>query len=75
MTVTQEVAPAAALEPVLEATPEPAAPEPAVPEPAALDLTDPQTFLDVDPHAMWRRFRAESPVHWHPAGARTPASG
>ncbi|MEV5975419.1 cytochrome P450 [Streptomyces sp. NPDC052114] len=38
-----------------------------------LDLTDPQTFLDHDPHAMWRRFRAESPVHWQPvAGARMP---
>ncbi|MGW0389350.1 cytochrome P450 [Streptomyces sp. NPDC003042] len=44
----------------------------AAPDPATLDLTDPQTFLDVDVHAMWRRFRTESPVHWHPAGARTP---
>ncbi|MFD8631226.1 MULTISPECIES: cytochrome P450 [unclassified Streptomyces] len=49
-----------------------AAPAAAVPEPSALDLTDPQTFLDFDPHAMWRRFRTESPVHWHPAGPRTP---
>ncbi|MBT2405498.1 MULTISPECIES: cytochrome P450 [unclassified Streptomyces] len=63
MTVTQETAPAVA---------EPAVPGPVVPEPAALDLTDPQTFLDVDLHAMWRRFRTESPVHWHPAGPRTP---
>ncbi|MEU6439242.1 cytochrome P450 [Streptomyces sp. NPDC047046] len=38
----------------------------AAPEPASLDLTDPQTFLDVDQRAMWRRFRTESPVHWHP---------
>ncbi|MFJ4435755.1 cytochrome P450 [Streptomyces sp. NPDC088923] len=38
----------------------------AAPEPASLDLTDPQTFLDVDQRAMWRRFRTESPVHRHP---------
>ncbi|MFG2290980.1 cytochrome P450 [Streptomyces sp. NPDC048595] len=42
------------------------------PDPAALDLTDPQTFLDVDLHAMWHRFREERPVHWHPAGERAP---
>ncbi|MER7702085.1 cytochrome P450 [Kitasatospora sp. NPDC097605] len=45
---------------------------PLAPDPADLDLTDPQTFLDVDPHAMWRRFRAESPVHWHPAAPGRP---
>lgn len=39
---------------------------------AALDLTDPQTFLDTDPRDLWRRFRTESPVHWHPARGRTP---
>jgi cytochrome P450 len=39
---------------------------------ADLDLTDPQTFLDVDLPAMWRRFRTEQPVHWHPATGRTP---
>ncbi|MGW1871546.1 cytochrome P450 [Streptomyces mauvecolor] len=45
----------------------------AVPDPSAVDLTDPQTFLDVDPHAMWRRFREESPVHWQPVnGSRMP---
>ncbi|MFF4468284.1 cytochrome P450 [Streptomyces sp. NPDC001599] len=44
----------------------------AAPDPASLDLTDPQTFLDVDQHAMWRRFRTESPVHRHPAGPSTP---
>ncbi|MEU3058867.1 cytochrome P450 [Streptomyces subrutilus] len=60
----------AAHPPVPGADAAPAAP--CVPDPAALDLTDPQTFLDVDPHAMWRRFRDESPVHWHPAGPRTP---
>lgn len=64
MTITQEVAPADA-----DATAQPPA---HVPAPADLDLTDPQTFLDVDPHAMWRRFRSESPVHWHPAGPHTP---
>lgn len=30
-----------------------------------IDLTDPQTFLDSDLAALWRRFRRESPVHWH----------
>ncbi|MFI9254334.1 cytochrome P450 [Streptomyces sp. NPDC053069] len=34
------------------------------PDPAGLDLTDPQTFLDHDPHDMWRWFREQSPVHW-----------
>ncbi|WP_200300916.1 cytochrome P450 [Streptomyces adelaidensis] len=38
----------------------------------AYDLTDPQTFLDVDPHALWRRFRTESPVHWHPTDTPVP---
>ncbi|MEU6115233.1 cytochrome P450 [Streptomyces sp. NPDC047117] len=55
--------------------PRPGGPGPApadVPDLDTLDLTDPQTFLDVDPHAMWRRFRAESPVHWHPADAPVP---
>ncbi|GAA2487502.1 cytochrome P450 [Streptomyces gobitricini] len=36
------------------------------------DLTDPRTFLDVDPHALWRRFRAESPVHWHATDTPVP---
>ncbi|MFJ6694632.1 cytochrome P450 [Streptomyces sp. NPDC091272] len=39
---------------------------------AAIDLTDPRTFVGNDLSALWRRFRDESPVHWHPAGARTP---
>jgi cytochrome P450 len=39
---------------------------------AAIDLTDPQTFHDLDTHAMWRRFRTESPVHWHPPRGATP---
>ncbi|WP_405664155.1 cytochrome P450 [Streptomyces sp. RK9] len=42
----------------------------APPDPAAVDLTDPRTFHDVDTHALWRRFREESPVHWHPPTER-----
>ncbi|MEU3448167.1 cytochrome P450 [Streptomyces thermolilacinus] len=38
----------------------------------AYDLTDPQTFLDTHPHDLWRRFRTESPVHWHPADTPVP---
>ncbi|MDT9684985.1 cytochrome P450 [Streptomyces sp. TRM76323] len=38
----------------------------------AYDLTDPQTFLDTDPHVLWRRFRAESPVHWHATDTPVP---
>ncbi|MFD3511505.1 hypothetical protein ACFWVD_29005, partial [Nocardia sp. NPDC058666] len=34
-------------------------------DPAALDLTDPQTFDDNDPHEMWRPYRAHNPVFWH----------
>ncbi|GGR63926.1 cytochrome P450 [Streptomyces aurantiogriseus] len=34
--------------------------------PALLDLTDPQTFLDHDPHHMWRPYRTHHPVFWHP---------
>ncbi|GGU09305.1 cytochrome P450 [Streptomyces violascens] len=45
----------------------------AVPEPSTVDLTDPQTFLDVDPQAMWRRYREQSPVHWQSvSGSRMP---
>ncbi|WP_410676180.1 cytochrome P450 [Amycolatopsis sp. cmx-4-68] len=37
-----------------------------------IDLTDPQTFLvsGIELVNMWRRFRAESPVHWHEAPGR-----
>lgn len=41
-------------------------------DPATVDLTDPQTFLDVDLADMWRRFRAEHPVFWHRATDRGP---
>jgi cytochrome P450 len=36
------------------------------------DLTDPQTFLApaAELVEMWRRFRAESPVHWHEVHGR-----
>ena len=37
-----------------------------------IDLTDPQTFLDLDPIEMWRRFRAERPVHRHRAVGGAP---
>ncbi|MFF8827753.1 cytochrome P450 [Streptomyces sp. NPDC015131] len=46
--------------------------QPAAPSLGAYDLTDPQTFLDTDHHTLWRRFRTESPVHWHPAGTPVP---
>ncbi|WP_236075771.1 cytochrome P450 [Streptomyces coffeae] len=38
----------------------------------SLDLTDPATFVEHDPHAFWRRVRRERPVHWHPAAAGRP---
>lgn len=45
----------------------------AVPDPSIVDLTDPQTFLDHDPQALWRRYREESLVHWQPVnGSRMP---
>ncbi|GAA2711299.1 MULTISPECIES: cytochrome P450 [Streptomyces] len=39
---------------------------------ALADLTDPQTFLrpKEELRAMWQRFRAERPVHWHPVEGR-----
>jgi cytochrome P450 len=39
---------------------------------SAIDLTAPQTFLDRQSElvAMWRQFRSESPVHWHPVEGR-----
>lgn len=36
------------------------------------DLTDPNTYLDVDVNRMWREFRTAKPVHWHPASGRAP---
>ncbi|MFF4379833.1 cytochrome P450 [Kitasatospora sp. NPDC001547] len=38
----------------------------------AIDLTDPHTYLDLDVRAMWARFRAERPVHPHPATDQGP---
>ncbi|MFD7054921.1 cytochrome P450 [Streptomyces mirabilis] len=37
-----------------------------------VDLTDPETFLapGAELVEMWRRFRAESPVHWHEVSGR-----
>ena len=37
---------------------------------AAVDLTDPMTFADLDMAEVWRRFRAEAPVHHHPGTER-----
>jgi cytochrome P450 len=39
---------------------------------AALDLADPQTFIDVDLADMWQRLRTEDPVHWNPPRGGTP---
>ncbi|MEU0088895.1 cytochrome P450 [Streptomyces sp. NPDC006274] len=39
----------------------------------AFDLTDPRTYQETDIHAMWRRFRAERPVHRHPETEAGPA--
>ncbi|MFF2044618.1 cytochrome P450 [Kitasatospora sp. NPDC058170] len=39
---------------------------------SAIDLTDPQTYLSSGLRAMWARFRAESPVHLHPATGGKP---
>ncbi|MFF8290555.1 cytochrome P450 [Streptomyces sp. NPDC016309] len=38
----------------------------------SVDLTDPQTFLDVDLPDMWRRFRTERPVFRHRPTERGP---
>jgi len=38
----------------------------------SLDLTDPRTFTGTDLPGMWRRFREERPVHWHPEAAGRP---
>ncbi|WP_016910035.1 cytochrome P450 [Streptomyces xiaopingdaonensis] len=32
-------------------------------------LLDPELHATGDPHALWRRMRAERPVHWHEPGA------
>lgn len=37
----------------------------------SVDLADPRTFLDYDLFDMWRRFRAERPVHWNAENATT----
>lgn len=38
----------------------------------ALDLADPQTFLDVEPMRIWRELRAHSPVHWNEPRGENP---
>ncbi|MFH8470701.1 cytochrome P450 [Streptomyces sp. NPDC017991] len=41
-------------------------------DPDTLDLTDPQTFLDNDPHRMWQPYRDQYPVFWHPGRDELP---
>jgi cytochrome P450 len=38
----------------------------------SLDLTDPATFVDNDPHEFWQRVRRERPTYWHPSTAGRP---
>ncbi|MFF8919353.1 cytochrome P450 [Streptomyces sp. NPDC015032] len=38
---------------------------PSAPDFRSVDLTDPATFVDHDPHAFWRTVRATEPVYWH----------
>ncbi|MEY9854624.1 cytochrome P450 [Catenulispora sp. GAS73] len=38
----------------------------------SLDLTDPATFVENDPHEFWRRVRREQPVYWHPSSSGRP---
>ena len=39
---------------------------------AALDLVDPATFVEHDPHAFWRVVRECQPVYWHETATRRP---
>jgi cytochrome P450 len=39
---------------------------------SSVDLTDPRTFQTYDLPELWRRLRAERPVHWHPPQADRP---
>ncbi len=38
----------------------------------AVDLADPHTYSRHDPHAIWRRLRADDPVHWQHAEGDRP---
>lgn len=38
----------------------------------SLDLTDPATFVENDPHEFWRQVRREQPTYWHPSTAGRP---
>ncbi|NGO69522.1 cytochrome P450 [Streptomyces boncukensis] len=49
-----------------------AAPAEVAADPTALDLTDPQTFLDHDARRMWRSYREHHPVYWHPGSGGLP---
>lgn len=37
-----------------------------------LDLADPTTFIEHDPHTYWERMRRTQPVRWHPPTERRP---
>jgi cytochrome P450 len=37
-----------------------------VSSPAVPNLADPKTYIEHDMGAVWRRLRADDPVHWHP---------
>jgi cytochrome P450 len=43
-----------------------------VADPDTLDLTDPQTYQDNDPHRMWQTYRENHPVFWHRARHGNP---
>lgn len=38
----------------------------------SIDLTDPATFVENDPHEFWQRVRRERPAYWHPSTSGRP---
>jgi cytochrome P450 len=45
---------------------------PADPGVTLLDLADPATFVQHDPHVFWRAVRQHDPVYWHEPAAERP---
>jgi cytochrome P450 len=43
-----------------------------VSSPAVPNLVDPRTYIEQDMTAVWRRLRAQDPVHWHPPTSDGP---
>ncbi len=39
------------------------------------DLTDPECFATQDPHPVFKRLRAEDPIHWTTGRISSAASG